>query len=79
VTSEFAERLVWTIEYIIHNPEKLSGITEIEQETPYGPWKMYSRSDDVIVEWLAYFVEPLKISDSIKMDSTPAEKNRQPE
>ncbi len=52
MTSEFAERLVWTIEYIIHNPEKLSGITEIEQETPYLDFVQFGKGigDEALLE-----------------------------
>ncbi len=73
VTTELAERLVWTIEHIIQKPDVLNDITVLERDTPFGPWKTYSQGNKTVVEGLLYFVERLTISDHVVFTSTPVE------
>lgn len=62
ITSELAERLVWTIEYITQNPDILNDLTVLERDTPYGSWKMYTQRDKTIITGLNYFVDQLTVS-----------------
>jgi len=74
VTLDFAERLVWTIEYLIQKPEILNGISLVlEEDTPYGLWKMYPQGENAIIEWLSYFVDRLPVTDYAELVSTPVE------
>ncbi|QBD82673.1 hypothetical protein EPA93_44585 [Ktedonosporobacter rubrisoli] len=71
VTSELAERVVWTIEYIIQNPDLLNDLTVLERDTPYGLWKVYTQGDQCVITWLSYSVERLSITCSAQFISTP--------
>ncbi len=71
VTSELAERVVWTIEYIIQNPDGLNDLTVLERATPYGSWKMYTQGNKTMITWLSYSVERLTISSHGEMISVP--------
>lgn len=71
VTSDLAERLVWTIEYITKNPDILNDLTVLERDTPYGTWKMYSRGNKTVITGLNYFVDQLAISDYWEVTSVP--------
>lgn len=71
VTSELAERLVWTIEYITKILNTLNDLTVLERDTPYGPWKMYSQGDKTVITGFNYFVEQLTISDYWEVTSVP--------
>jgi predicted nuclease of predicted toxin-antitoxin system len=71
VTSELAERLVWTIESITQNPDILNDLTVLERDTPYGSWKMYTQGDKTVITGLNYFIDRLTISSQVEFTSIP--------
>ncbi len=72
VTSDLAERVVWTIEYITQNPDILNDLTVLERDTPYGSWKMYTQGDKTVITGLNYFVDRLTISSLGELTSVPS-------